>query len=149
MGLRKMHHDFAPGTPELQLVTPPVNCASGIEDAEHFISSCQALLVKRLSLLQDAPPNVLAQLPDPTSDPKHFSDIMLGTCWIDDPDVHCFCIQFLNQLKLIRANKLFLPLVPKGQLSHRGGKKGRKIPFPILVKMYNIYGKRLQLSKTL
>ena len=83
-------------------------CASGTEDAEHFISSCQALSVKRLSLLQDAPPSVLAQLPDPTSDPKHFSDIMLiGTCWIDDPDVQCFCIQFLNQLKVTRANKLF------------------------------------------
>ena len=38
--------------------------------------------------------------------PQRFTELVLGTCWINDPLVKSFCIEFLSDLKSARATKL-------------------------------------------
>ena len=41
--------------------------------------------------------------PPASSNPQTFADVILGTCWINDPEVQSFCIKFLSGLKEARA----------------------------------------------
>ena len=80
-------------------------CGADSEDAVHFIFSCQALSVRRRGLLSGAPPIISSTFTDSTSssNPQTFADVILGTCWINDPEVQSFCIKFLSGLKEARA----------------------------------------------
>ena len=42
-------------------------------------------------------------LPDPAREPDSFASIMLGIDWIDDIEIQVFCINFLAELKALRA----------------------------------------------
>ena len=68
--------------------------------------------VHRHSLLDDALPIISTMYnmaSTSNSNPQSFADVILGTCWIDDPEVQSFCIQFLSSLKEARA-ALFLSM---------------------------------------
>ena len=71
------------------------------------VRSCvQGLSVERANLIHSAPPHVRRQLPCLSEEPSRFTELVLGTCWIDDSDVHSFCVEFLSKLKRARAAKL-------------------------------------------
>ena len=77
-------------------------CKSGEEDPVHFLATCNALQAERQSMLSHA----LLNLPDPAHDPIAFTEIMLGTDWIDDLEVQAFLIQFITDLKQKRSKLL-------------------------------------------
>ena len=60
---------------------------------------------ERTRLLESAPLAIKARLIDPTPSSSELVQIMLGTCWIEDDD---YCIEFLQKLRTIRANKLLV-----------------------------------------
>ncbi len=101
-------------------------CYSGsTEDAVHFIS-CPALAEERQRLLSDAPPSVCCMLPDPRTRPHDFCEILIGTCWIDDFATQKFCIEFLNNLRIV-GFRCSTPIpVHKGQLSRQRRKERKK-----------------------
>ena len=79
-------------------------CGAALEDATHFISSCTMLEAKRRELLSYAPLQSRdMDLPDPAREPDSFASIMLGIDWIDDIEIQVFCINFLAELKALRA----------------------------------------------
>ena len=76
-------------------------CGAVLEDATHFILSCTMLEAKRRELLSYAPLQSRdMELPDPAREPDSFASIMLG---IDDIEIQVFCINFLAELKALRA----------------------------------------------
>ena len=76
-------------------------CGAALEDATHFISTCTMLEAKRRELLSYAPLQSRdMDLPDPAREPDSFASIMLG---IDDIEIQVFCINFLAELKALRA----------------------------------------------
>jgi len=56
------------------LVIPKL-CNVEVEDPEHFVSLCPALAIPQVRVRQS--------LPNPTTHPSEFCDIILGTSWID------------------------------------------------------------------
>ena len=90
-------------------------CKNGIEDAEHFISSCQSLDDARQALIPAAPPPLQAYIPDPASSPRDFLDLIVGSNWIDDLDLQQFSIELLYSLKNVRNTKILN--APSGELS--------------------------------
>lgn len=82
-------------------------CGHHKEDATHFVAVCPRLNAARCSALAEAPPIASRVLPDRTVEPQKFTEIMLGTCWIEDSPFQCFCISFLSKLKSRRAELLF------------------------------------------
>jgi len=90
-------------------------CYAQVKDATHFIS-CPLLEAKRRELLSHSPPQFQdidtdMDLPDPARNPvscengapQLFANVMLGIDWIEDIDVQAFRINFLAELKALRA----------------------------------------------
>ena len=62
---------------------------------------------QRRELLRHAPPQLQDQepeLPDQARDPDLFAHVMLGIDWVEDIELHVFCVNFLAELKAFRAN---------------------------------------------
>ena len=111
------------------LVIPKL-CNVEVEDPEHFVSLCPALLACRDDLLALATPQVRVRqsLPNPTTHPSEFCDVILGTSWIDLDTEVLYRISLCSQG---RKSHLINPYPLKasvliGQLSQRGGKKERR-----------------------
>ena len=82
-------------------------CGHEKEDAIHFAAVCPRLDDARCSALAEAPPIANTVLPHRGVDPRKFTEIILGTRWIEDSAFQCFCISFLSKLKTRRADLLF------------------------------------------
>ena len=83
-------------------------CYAQLEDATYFISSCPLLEAKRRELLSHAPPQLQGidtnmDLPDPAHNPALFANVMLEIDRIEHIEVQAFCINFLAELKALRA----------------------------------------------
>ena len=64
-------------------------------------------------------------LPDPAYEPDSFASIMLGIDWIVDIEIQVFCMNFLAELKALRAELIqpyFIPLL-SGTLPEREATK--------------------------
>ena len=90
----------APSDPSCKL------CGHDQEDAVHFIAVCPRLENARLEALAVAPPISDNILPNRSVNPREYTEIMLGTSWIDDPTFQRFCISYLSTLKSRRAQLL-------------------------------------------
>ena len=81
-------------------------CGHTPEDAAHFVVGCHPLEDARSAALAVAPPSILKILPCRVVDPLKFTELILGTCWIDDAAFQSFCITYLSRLKARRAELL-------------------------------------------
>ncbi len=86
-----------PGNPICKL------CHLGSED---FIIHCPSLSVHRQDMLSDVPAYVRSLLPDISSEPVRFLDVMLGSEWIKDHDIQIFNVDFLDNLLDFRNSLL-------------------------------------------
>ena len=86
-------------------------CSAPCEDVYHFISFCPSLNDERQRLIANAPPSVYPHLPDPSTRPEDFADVILESDWIDNRDVQAFCINFLQQLKNFHSDKIVTGLL--------------------------------------
>ena len=78
-------------------------CGHQTEDAIHFVAVCPRLNDARCGALAKAPPIASRVLPHCEADPRKFTEIILGTCWVDDSSFQRFCITYLSVLKSQRA----------------------------------------------
>ena len=81
-------------------------CGHTPEDAAHFVVGCHPLEDARSAALAVAPPSISKILPCRVVDPLKFTELILGTCWIDDAAFQSFCITYLSRLKARRTELL-------------------------------------------
>ena len=71
----------------------------------------------------------IMDLPDPACEPDSFTSIMLGIDWIVDIEIQVFCMNFLAELKALRAELIqpyFIPLLSGTLPEREATKKERK-----------------------
>ncbi len=100
---RRRHNCSTPGDPTCKL------CLTEPEDPAHFILRCPSLATRRRALLSDVSPEISAHIPDPTTDPSRFIDVMSGVEWVNDRATQVFIVDYLDQLRSSR-NELILSL---------------------------------------
>ena len=81
-------------------------CLGSTEDAHHFVAVCPSLKDKRQRLLANVPSAVRTFIPDHSMRPLKFTNVILGTEWIDELEVQTFIIDFLQQLRTYCLSKL-------------------------------------------
>ncbi len=73
-----MHNSSTPGDPTCKL------CLTEPEDPAHFILRCPSLATRRRALLSDVSLEISAHIPDPTTEPTRFIDVMSEVDWVND-----------------------------------------------------------------
>ena len=90
-------------------------CNLAVEDADHFVARCPALQQVRVTLLEGAPPDVRAHLPDPISNPWEFTQVILAGLMIRKSKSST--LSFCTNSRISELVSLFCIVVPSGQLS--------------------------------
>ena len=83
-------------------------CGHTVEDAIHFVVTCHPLEGARSDTLGELPPSISKVLPCRVHYLQKFTELILGTCWVDDVAFQSFCITFLSKLKARSAELLLL-----------------------------------------
>ena len=75
---------------------PPANCA--LLAWRTLTILCPSLREERMEMIAKAPHAVHTHLPDPDTRPEEFTNVILGTDWVDVHEVQVFAIEYLRRL---------------------------------------------------